>query len=113
MSLETSYGDYAMTKSIDAKSLIAGLLIGALVVFTLGAARAKDTRGSIPRNVSSNARFQMILGTEHSFILDSRTGQVWQKALAVSRPSTSHDFYNVKLSHEELKIRPTYTESSK
>ena len=99
-----------MPKSIHARSLIAGLFIGALVVFALGAARVKDTYGSIPRNASANARFQMILGTDHSFILDTRTGQVWQKALAVSQPSTSRDFYSVKLSSEELKIRSTYPE---
>ena len=103
-----------MTKSIHAKSLVAGMVIGIAVMLAMGAAREKDTRGSIPRNVSSNsARFQMILGTEHSFILDTRTGKVWQRALAVSHPASSADFYDVKLSSKELKALEAQSESKK
>ena len=59
-------------KTIDTKSLLIGLLFGVCVLLALGAASGKQ---------EDIGRYQIACPDSHStcFVLDTTTGQVWQR----------------------------------
>ena len=59
-----------MTFGLDVKSVVVGLVVGAVVVFSLGAGV----------NLEPQVKRYAIAGNEgHAFVLDTVTGQVWEK----------------------------------
>ena len=56
-------------KRLDTKSLLAGLLAGVLLTFTLGADAGGD-RGQV-------GRFQVAGAGEYAVVLDTATGRTW------------------------------------
>lgn len=60
-----------MNKMIDTRSLLTGLLLGAITVLGLGAAL---------RHGNQPGRFQLGVGNgQTAYVIDTVSGQVWQK----------------------------------
>jgi hypothetical protein len=61
-----------MNKTIEIKSMFLGLLVGVVAFVAIGAAlKAGDTAG----------RYQIVAGPNRAYVLDTATGQVWQKMI--------------------------------
>jgi hypothetical protein len=61
-----------MNNKLNLTSLILGAIIGALAVFTMGAANSSSTQ------TNASGRFQLLASDGMIFKIDSRTGQVWR-----------------------------------
>jgi len=73
-------------------TIASGVVSGVCVVglaFVLGAA---------PGSQPQPGRFQMVANENHVFILDTATGQAWEKFVTSSEGGTSEDFAKEKLS---------------
>ena len=77
-----------MKPTCDFKSFLIGVLFTTLVVLTLGATKDKSHRVG---------RFRVETNRNHVFIVDTMTGQVWEKYLRVSEGTTSEEFAESKL----------------
>lgn len=77
-----------MTFRVDVKSVVMGLALGAAVVLALGAAV----------NVEPQVKRYAIGASEtHAFVLDTVTGQVWEKFTPLTSGQTDAEFGRVKL----------------
>ena len=61
-----------MNNKLNLTSLILGAVLGALAVFTMGAANSSSTQ------TNAAGRFQLLAVDGSVFKLDSQTGQVWR-----------------------------------
>lgn len=61
-----------MNNKLNFTSLILGAVIGALAVFTMGAANSTSTQ------TNAAGRFQLLAADGSIFKIDSQTGQVWR-----------------------------------
>lgn len=77
-----------MKMAYDLKSLLIGVLLTVLVVLTLGA--TKDESPQVDR-------FRVETNRNHVFVVDTVTGQVWEKYVRVSEGTTSQNFAEPKL----------------
>ena len=76
-----------MKMTIDLRSALLGLIAGALLVLTLGAAT----------NPGETARYQLATGDGLVFLADTQTGEVWAIRGANLRKDTSEaDFRKAK-----------------
>jgi hypothetical protein len=78
-----------MSKSTVIASAIFSSACVVLLAFTLGASPASEP---------SPGRFQMVANENHVFILDTATGQAWEKFVTSNQGVTSDDFAKEKLS---------------
>ncbi|UCE47587.1 MAG: hypothetical protein JSW47_18560 [Phycisphaerales bacterium] len=76
-----------MKTAYDLKSFLIGILFTVLVVLTLGATKDESHHG----------RFRVEANRNHVFVLDTVTGQVWEKYLISTGGTTSQDFAERKL----------------
>lgn len=77
-----------MKTQYDLKSFMIGVLLTALVVLTLG---------TIKNETLQVGRFRVETNTNHIFVVDTATGQVWEKYVRSSGGSTHEDFAKPKL----------------
>jgi hypothetical protein len=77
-----------MKTAYDLKSFLIGVLLTVLVVLTLGA--TKDESPQV-------GRFRVETNRNHVFVVDTVTGQVWEKYVRVSEGTTSQNFAEPKL----------------
>ena len=61
-----------MNNKLNLTSLVLGAIIGALVIFTMGAASPNSTQ------TGTNGRFQLLASDGQLFKIDTTTGQVWR-----------------------------------
>lgn len=71
--------------------IVAAIILGAAV---MAAACIIAFAGAHPQN---GARFQVIVGPNRAFMIDTRTGQAWEKFLSDSGGPMDADFGNPKL----------------
>jgi hypothetical protein len=77
-----------MKLKVDYKSVVVGLALGLLMAGVLGASLAQE---------QVSGRFQMQTNEGHAFVLDTRTGEVWEKFEGTSGGDDSADFLNPKI----------------
>jgi len=77
-----------MKMNLELKSLFVGVIITVLLTLALGATKESFLRVG---------RFHIEVDHNHVFVLDSITGQVWEKYLLPDRGTTSKDFAEPKL----------------
>ncbi len=75
------------TSHFDFKSVAAGLLLGVVLALAVAA----GGRASQP------GRYSVAVGGGHAFILDTATGQAWEKFTLASEGNSSPDFLEPKL----------------
>ena len=81
-----------MSKQIDFKSLVIGILITVCITLAMGASNYPGT--------SSAGRFQIALRDNHAYVLDTVNGRVWERYLPSSQGRTSNSFHAEKLSDD-------------
>jgi len=76
--------------------VLAAIILGAAII---AAAILHRDRPCTPATASCNCspRFQVSVGANHAFIIDTTTGQTWETYLASNSGSTSGDFRKAKL----------------
>jgi hypothetical protein len=79
-----------MKLQIDLKSTFAGLVVGLLAAFTLGA--------STGRGIAQIGRFQLAGTHSHCLLIDTASGKVWRGYFAADAGVTDGDFFKPKLS---------------
>ena len=77
-----------MKMAYDLKSFLIGVVLTALVVFTLGA--TKDESPQV-------GRFRTETNRNHVFVIDTVTGQVWEKYVESTGGTTDENFAEPKL----------------
>ena len=77
-----------MEMAYDLKSFLIGVVLTALAFFTLGA--AKDESSQVGRFLTETNR-------NHVFVIDTVTGQVWEKYVKSTGGATSDNFAEPKL----------------
>ena len=83
-----------MRTMFDPKSV----LLGAMVAVVLGCAvGAGDSADPDHRADPAISRFQINSNEQHAFVLDTATGQVWERYLPPNQGSTSSNFTERKL----------------
>ncbi len=77
-----------MKTAYDLKSFLVGAVLTALAVFTLGATRDESPQVG---------RFRAETNRNHVFVIDTVTGQVWEKYVKSTGGATSENFTEPKL----------------
>ncbi len=83
-----------MKPNIHGKSIIIGLALGLLTAGALGAGLIHDQQAG---------RFQLSTNEGHAFVLDTVTGQVWEKFEPTGAGDGDADFGNPKLKPDTAK----------
>ena len=79
-----------MCERYNLKNVLVVLIIGAVILFALGASRYNESQ--------SNGRFQLVVrhtNTTDAYVIDTATGQVWSNK--VTSEEGRRAFYNAKL----------------
>ena len=78
-----------MKAMFDLRSFLIGAVLAMCVFLALGAARNDSPKVG---------RFQIETNEDHVFVVDTATGQVWEKFVAGGQGTKSQDFMDPKLS---------------
>ncbi len=73
---------------VDIKSFIIGVLVSAVIFLALGAKQ--------PTNPQLTGRYQVSVGTGRAMIIDTQTGEIWEKYVAATSGPTGKDFNGPK-----------------
>ena len=77
-----------MKAVFDLRSLLIGAVLTVFVFLALGAARSDSFKVG---------RFRIEANEDHVFVVDTATGQVWEKFVAAGQGTKSQDFMDPKL----------------
>ena len=72
---------------LDIKSAVMGGVVVAVAAIFLGAGKSEPTVG----------RYQVSVGPSRAFIVDTMTGQAWEKFVSQSQGETSNNFLSPKV----------------
>ncbi len=78
-----------MSRQIDIKSFIMGILVAACIGLVMGAGQYSAS--------SPNGRFEIAVRDNHAYVLDSATGQVWERFILSNQGQTSKNFKSAKV----------------
>ena len=81
-----------MKGQVDAKSLLVGLILGALITLSIAATQKSEESGP--------GRYKMLLSDKRVYIIDSQTGKPWSIS-ADAGPVNSTTFWKDKVKLEK------------
>jgi len=82
-----------MQSKVEVRSVLFGVLLGVLLMASFGA---------VANPAGAPGRFVIETNEAHAFVLDTATGQVWEKFTPSSQGQTDNEFARPKL-HPALK----------